>query len=296
MSMLREDVVGIRFELENDPALILANEMRRVVSALAPFQQQLSQSLGSLFQNDSVGTFSAIQLPPLDLSGFQGSLTQANAMLHQFQSVGQVVLGLFRNELKESNFAIQRTFTVVSGVFFQMAQTMQTSLQNVQLATVGSQIMQGLLSGIMSQKDAIFSAVSGIAQGIKNTISSVMRIASPSKEMARLGRFIGLGLPDGFHDAMPEINKGVQQMHMAVSGVMDFPGTGSPTAQRQPLAPVLSKNSAVTQNYYTPQFTLKVERSGVANERELETKVRDWVRKSFEEVLAVGDTSVRWEV
>ncbi len=294
MAMLREDVVGLRFEVENDPARLLANEMSRVFSALAPMQQQLTQSVGGLFQNSGLGAMAPLQIPRIDLSGFESSLSQANTLIGQFQQVSALAMSTLQQKIFEGVFSVQTMHTVVSTTFWNMAQAMYTSLQSVQLNAIGSQIMQGLHAGILSQKKTIISSVSAIAQSIKDTISSAMRIASPSKEMAKLGRFIALGLPEGFHVAMPEIERESAQLQQAIRAPFD--NAQQTTHSAPTLAPTVSRSSVVSQSQYAPQFSLHLTHNTTTNDRELAQKVRTWVRKSFEEVLSAHDATVQWEV
>jgi phage-related protein len=66
-----------------------------------------------------------------------------------------------------------------------------------QLRTIGGQIIQGLVDGIMAAAHKVTDAVQGIINKIPKKIRSIMGIGSPSKVTHELGGFIGDGLAEG---------------------------------------------------------------------------------------------------
>lgn len=70
-------------------------------------------------------------------------------------------------------------------------------LDGINLATVGKNIIQGLINGITSMVGKVVSAVSDIAGKVTSTIRKVMDIHSPSKKTYVLGEHTGQGYVNG---------------------------------------------------------------------------------------------------
>ena len=64
-------------------------------------------------------------------------------------------------------------------------------------ASLASDFVSGLVSGITNGASAVVNAVKGLANGAKNAFKGALGIASPSKEMAKLGKFAGEGVAVG---------------------------------------------------------------------------------------------------
>lgn len=63
--------------------------------------------------------------------------------------------------------------------------------------TIGSNLLEGLRSGIMAKWESVKAGLSSIASGIKDTFKSALGIHSPSRVFAGYGADIGQGLIDG---------------------------------------------------------------------------------------------------
>ena len=68
------------------------------------------------------------------------------------------------------------------------------------LLQIGSQIIQGLLNGITNMASTVIGKAQEIANSIKDTISSALRIGSPSKWAHGVGEFVMQGLRNGLAD------------------------------------------------------------------------------------------------
>ncbi|ARQ94580.1 tail tape measure protein [Weissella phage PWc] len=68
---------------------------------------------------------------------------------------------------------------------------------SISLDSVGGWLMQGLLNGITGKARELYNTAAGIANNIKNTISSALHIGSPSKDMIRIGAWTTEGLAIG---------------------------------------------------------------------------------------------------
>ena len=70
-------------------------------------------------------------------------------------------------------------------------------LKNIDLMQVGKDIIQGLIDGIGSMARAAKNKAKEIAGGITGGIKNLLKISSPSKVLAEIGRWTGEGLAEG---------------------------------------------------------------------------------------------------
>lgn len=81
------------------------------------------------------------------------------------------------------------------------------------LSGIGSDIVQGLVNGIQSAAGRVLDAAQSLVDNIPGPIRKLMGIASPSKVMAEIGRFIGAGLVKGLSDSQSGV---VEKMNKLV--------------------------------------------------------------------------------
>lgn len=89
-------------------------------------------------------------------------------------------------------------------------------LSSISLFNIGRNIMGGLLDGISSMAMAIYNKAREIADSVKNTIKSALRISSPSRVMMELGEFTAEGFALGLEQAIRNIKTSAAEMVRAI--------------------------------------------------------------------------------
>lgn len=79
-------------------------------------------------------------------------------------------------------------------------------LEGFSLKDIGKNIMNGLTDGIKSKISNLKDTVTGIGSTIKDKISGVLQIRSPSRVMEKLGEYTGEGFAIGLENSMGQIN------------------------------------------------------------------------------------------
>lgn len=82
----------------------------------------------------------------------------------------------------------------------------------------GADLLRGLIGGIGSMIGEVISKVTDIGGQILGGIKSTLGISSPSKEMARIGRFSVEGLIKGLSDMGPQLDKQAAKLGDTVTG------------------------------------------------------------------------------
>src|SRR5690625_1365584 len=95
-----------------------------------------------------------------------------------------------------------------------MANKMTSSMRGIKstFSTIGSESIAGLSRGLDANKGSLFSKASSIASNIAGRMRSALKIASPSRVMADIGRWIPEGLAAGIDGNSNKVYNAVQSM------------------------------------------------------------------------------------
>lgn len=80
-------------------------------------------------------------------------------------------------------------------------------LKGIDLKDIGRNVVQGFLDGLNSMKDRVSDWATGIGNSIKNGVSKVLDIHSPSRVMMQLGEYTGEGFELGLKDKIADIER-----------------------------------------------------------------------------------------
>jgi hypothetical protein len=100
---------------------------------------------------------------------------------------------------------------------------------SIDFGGVGSAMMQGLVDGITAGAGAVMSALRSLAEDMKTTITSALRIGSPSKVFAEFGAHTSGGFAEGVTSGAPRVQSAIESM-VSVPDVSASPrGAASPS-------------------------------------------------------------------
>lgn len=98
---------------------------------------------------------------------------------------------------------------------------LKNTLMRTDWTSVGSNIVNGIKSGVTSMWNSLTSTVSSLASGIVSTVKNLFEIRSPSKVFAEIGRFLDLGLMEGIEDNERAVLTSVSDMAQDVTDQFD---------------------------------------------------------------------------
>lgn len=102
-----------------------------------------------------------------------------------------------------------------------------TEKQLKSLKQIGSNAIAGLMNGMESMRGPLMDKANGIAQAIKSTIQKALDIHSPSRVLASLGEYAGLGLVKGMDSSLAGIVAASNRMASAmIPDVADIRASG----------------------------------------------------------------------
>ncbi|GGD07666.1 phage tail tape measure protein [Pontibacillus salipaludis] len=177
-------------------------------------------------------------------SGFWGAIkslftSSTSAVKNVFTGVFNFLKGFLNNTLSTMKNAVTTKFSSMkSAVTDKMGAVKDTIkniwndsldfLKSIDLVDVGKDIISGLGKGIKSMAGSVMSKVSDIANGIKDKITGLLDIHSPSRVMIGIGKDTGKGLVIGLDDMLPQIERTSLDMAKSVvpkKGRYDAPRT-----------------------------------------------------------------------
>lgn len=78
------------------------------------------------------------------------------------------------------------------------------------LIEAGKNLIKGLWDGITSVKDWLFDKIGDFGDGLVKKVKGVFKIKSPSRVFAEIGKFLALGLGEGWEDTFPDVQNGIE--------------------------------------------------------------------------------------
>lgn len=87
-----------------------------------------------------------------------------------------------------------------------------------QIVAVGGQLLSGLWDGLSNKMGWLMDKIKSLGGTILNGIKNVFSVHSPSKKTAEIGKFLALGLGEGFEDEIGTVAKDIAK---SASGVTD---------------------------------------------------------------------------
>ncbi|WP_214780972.1 phage tail tape measure protein [Exiguobacterium sp. S3] len=120
--------------------------------------------------------------------------------------------------------ALNLISSVVSTVLNTVYQTFQniwnnvtTFLSGIDLYSIGSDIMSGLLNGIADMGESVLKKAQEIATGIKDTVAGFLGVASPSRVMMEIGAWTSEGMAIGMEKNLPMVSESSENIAGAAS-------------------------------------------------------------------------------
>lgn len=92
----------------------------------------------------------------------------------------------------------------------ELFQAMKEKFESLSLIEAGKNLIKGLWNGIASMKDWLFDMIGDFGSGLVKKVKDIFKIKSPSRVFAEIGKFLALGLGEGWEDAFPNVQNGIE--------------------------------------------------------------------------------------
>lgn len=245
----------------------LQNAWSTVTSAVSAAWNAVTSTISGAVNSISATVSSVINSVVSTLSNAWN--TASNAVSNAWNAIVNAVSG-----------AVNSVLNVVRGISGQILGAL-SSLPN-QMASVGTNIVNGIGRGIQAGWSYLTNLVSNLAQSLFNAAKSTLGIGSPSKVFATVGKNTGLGVIQGLDRVTPATVAAARRLALAVAdaGQIDLsqlvpavaastatPRSGSARARLRAsadsgdLAGITREAISIVQNIYNPSITDAIDSS-----------------------------------
>jgi len=167
-----------------------------------------------------------------------------------------------------------------------IAKTIISSLKEIDLLSVGKDLIRGFINGIKSMLGSVKDAAKNIAKSAGNAIKGFLGINSPAKLTIGFGKFTGEGLVVGLQKMKDKVTQAAQGLSTNIS-----------TAIKPEVSPYTPSSSSVSNttnskitNTYSPHFTLNM--NGASATEANKHKVKRWIKECLQELFEdMGSTN-----
>lgn len=181
----------------------------RIWGALKDQVSKLMESLGEILSNiwDGMKRVASI--------AWEGMKSAASKIWNGIKSLGSTIWNGIKetvsdlaNKAKEGAIKAWDTLKEkTSEAFNKVVDFIKDPLENIDLFSIGKDIIQGLINGIGSMATAVWDKAKDIGRGITDGIKGVLGIKSPSRVMMRAGKDTGAGLVKGLNNSRKSVSK-----------------------------------------------------------------------------------------
>ncbi|MEV9641769.1 tape measure protein [Mammaliicoccus sciuri] len=160
-----------------------------------------------------------------------GIVTIAWELIKTVISTGiDIVLGLISAGMAILQGDWSGAWEIIRGIGESIWHNIENFFRNVNLFEIGANILQGLINGIGSMKDAVLNKVSDIAGGIASKFKGALQIFSPSRLFKEYGVNTMMGYQIGFEDQAEHASDAAENVGYDIAGSFN-PETSPPSNQ-----------------------------------------------------------------
>ncbi|MBR2679243.1 MAG: hypothetical protein IKE23_00500, partial [Exiguobacterium sp.] len=181
--------------------------------------------------------------------------------------------------------ALNLISSIVSTVLDTVYQTFQNIwnnitgfLEGIDLYSIGSDIMTGLMNGIVDMGASVLKSAQDIASNIASTVAGVLGVKSPSRVMMEIGMWTSAGMAIGMEEGAPMVEK-------SSATVADSAIFAPPTRSVSN-----SSSTSTSSTVNRPEITINI--NGGGNATEIASNVRSELEDWFASLGSVSPRSI----
>ncbi|PSL42124.1 hypothetical protein B0H99_101372 [Planomicrobium soli] len=196
-----------------------------VITSILRFIQSTFQNTLAFLKGLVTGDFGAMR------SAIASQMQASSQLISQIWSAiktfltstfGRIV-STARSKFQELVSSVREKMNSARDTVKQTIDGIMSFLRGINLATIGRQMIQGLINGIKGMAGNLLSTVKSLVNdNIPAPIKKLLKIASPSKLMHQFGEWTGEGLENGMEDSTTGINKAAHSMAQAAIPELDL--------------------------------------------------------------------------
>lgn len=159
--------------------------------------------------------------------------------------------------------------------------SIKTAVSGCNLSSSGANIVDGLITGMNSRREALAAAAQSIASTVTNSVNSTLDIHSPSRVLFETGVNTVQGDINGIKSKLPEVGAAAREI-----GDMSIPYGQTYTPQNSSVSN-MSRSYTSERNTYSPQFNATFYTNGT--DRDIKSKFKRWFDEAMSEFFDSAD-------
>lgn len=134
------------------------------------------------------------------------------------RTLGNNIVNAFNSALNQARDGVNRKLAEITQFFRNLPGRIQSALGNLgtTLFNAGSAIVEGMIRGVQAKVGSLLAQLADIARRAKDTVTSVLGIASPSKEFAKIGDFMIQGIQVGIARSSDALRRDLEGLAFAM--------------------------------------------------------------------------------
>lgn len=252
----------------------MSGNVSKAFSSMTESATMSEQSIIGAF--DGINTSLDVLAEPHDIAFDMTSVTDMTTSVMELSSGATDAASQTVTDLEKLNTSFSDTSTKLTNTAKNTVDELHSIFHTDALMSAGIYMMEGLISGILSKKDAAVAAAAAVASAINAEYAKIQQINSPSRVWEQFGMYQIEGGIRGMENMLPELTETTRTISEAAYPQLSDPGTA--VAERGEVS------GSVENNSYAPQFNLYL--SGSDSDRDMERKVKRWIREAMEDMLA----------
>lgn len=177
--------------LKSNVVLIITTLVKNGLLIWQNFKKTLSDLLNSLKQTAS-NIWNSLKSAVIRI--IANLVTSA---IKKWQDLKQKVIDIAQKIVSDAVAKWESLKSQTLGKMVAVKNTIINTLKGINLLKIGQQIIQGFINGIKSKVAGVAAAAKSAADAVTGKIKSILKIASPSRVLAQIGRWTGEGLAKG---------------------------------------------------------------------------------------------------
>ena len=203
--------VTTAFTMAKDTVLQAATNIRTKLTEVWNNAKALTTSVWNFIKSHISSTFTAAKNKVVSV---------ANALKSNLKAAWNAIKAAVTAAWNSIKSTTVSTWTSLSNTVSSKWQSLRTTIANVEWASIGRNLVEGLKNGVGGAWDSLVAKVQSLCSSLIARIKSWFGVASPSKVFAEIGGYLDAGLEQGIMDGEGKLLRTAGNLAEAVTNGM----------------------------------------------------------------------------
>ena len=189
------------------------NVVSAIKSAWSNIKSNVSSAVSAVISKVKTGFQNMLSNIKSVYSNIKSAISSAwDSIKSAISSKLSSILSAVRSKFQELVSAVREKMNNVLSTIKSIWGNIRSFLSGINLASIGRNIIQGLINGVKSMASSLVSSVKGVVGGAIQGAKNLLNINSPSRVFMEFGQFTGEGFAIGMKDTMRTVARASSAM------------------------------------------------------------------------------------